>query len=140
MAKLNLPQLIEDLNTGHEIALALINRIDIAFEDLVANMSKEDHAFTSDDAARYYNDLYGEPKEYSYTNTELYTELVKLNLDTPGRLEQVEFDYIVLSLMSCPTVTSYKRTPLEVLIGMLDDGEDNDYYIHPRKEDYEPVK
>lgn len=120
MAKLNLPQFVEDIQTGHPIAVALIDRLDISLENLLDYMGDEDHNFTHDEAVAYFNSIHDEdPVEYSYANTELYTELVKLNLDTPGRLEQAEFDYIVLFLMSCPTVTSYKKTPSEVLIEML---------------------
>lgn len=133
MAKLNLPQLIEDLNTGHPIALALINRIDISFEDLVANMSEEDHDFTEDDAARYYNGLYGEPTEYTYTNLELYGALKSFANTKEDR------EYIITYLLQCPEVKSYHQKPVDVLLEILE-GEDNEDYQPPRKEDYEPVK
>lgn len=135
MAKLNLPQLIKDLNTGHEIALALINRIDIAFEDLVANMSKEDHAFTSDDAARYYDNIYTEPVLYEYTNSELYRVLLPTKV-----FDRSEKEDITMLLLQCPVFKSYHKDPLDVLQEILDEGEDNEDYQPPRKEDYTPVK
>lgn len=138
MVKLNLPQFVEDIQTGHPIATALIDRLSSALDKLSDDIEegRVDIGETQRSILEYYKSIYSEPIEYTYTNVDLYTVMKGYGSSI---ISSEDREYLMLTLLQSPEVKSYLSDPVDVLLEILAD-KDNENYRSPRKEDYTPVK